>query len=238
MKEQVYTLEDSVARSLPSERAAFIRRTYAHLAVALIAFIGLEYYLVNAPFAANLAMTMTGGFSWLIVLGLFMVVSHFANKLALSGGSQQSQYLGLGLFVIAEAIVFLPLLFVASQYGGPGLIPSAGLMTLVLVGAITATVFITRKDFSFIGSILSVGGIVALGFIVCSMLFGFSLGLVFASVMVVFAAGSVLYSTSNVLHQYRTDQHVAAALSLFASVALLFFYILQVLMSLAGGSDD
>ena len=42
------------------------------------------------------------------------------------------------------------------------------------------------------GSILSVGGIVALGFIVCSMLFGFSLGLVFASVMVVFAAGSVL----------------------------------------------
>ena len=196
---------------LPSERAAFIRRTYAHLAVALIAFIGLEYYLVNAPFAANLAMTMTGGFSWLIVLGLFMVVSHFANKLALSGGSQQSQYLGLGLFVIAEAIVFLPLLFVASQYGGPGLIPSAGLMTLVLVGAITATVFITRKDFSFMGSILSVGGIVALGFIVCSMLFGFFLGLVFASVMVVFAAGSVLYSTSNVLHQYRTDQHVAAA---------------------------
>ena len=238
MKEQVYTLEDSAARSLPSERAAFIRRTYAHLAVALIAFIGLEYYLVNAPFAANLAMTMTGGFSWLIVLGLFMVVSHFANKLALSGGSQQSQYLGLGLFVIAEAIVFLPLLFLASQYGGPGLIPSAGLMTLVLVGAITATVFITRKDFSFMGSILSVGGIVALGFIVCSMLFGFSLGLVFASVMVVFAAGSVLYSTSNVLHQYRTDQHVAAALSLFASVALLFFYILQVLMSLAGGSDD
>ena len=151
MKEQVYTLEDSAARSLPSERAAFIRRTYAHLAVALIAFIGLEYYLVNAPFAANLAMTMTGGFSWLIVLGLFMVVSHFANKLALSGGSQQSQYLGLGLFVIAEAIVFLPLLFVASQYGGPGLIPSAGLMTLVLVGAITATVFITRKDFSFMG---------------------------------------------------------------------------------------
>ena len=78
--------KDSAARSLPSERAAFIRRTYAHLAVALIAFIGLEYYLVNAPFAANLAMTMTGGFSWLIVLGLFMVVSHFANKLALSGG--------------------------------------------------------------------------------------------------------------------------------------------------------
>jgi FtsH-binding integral membrane protein len=88
------------------------------------------------------------------------------------------------------------------------------------------------------GSILLIGGFVAIGFIVCSMIFGFSLGLVFALVMVLFAAGSVLYTTSNILHQYRTDQHVAAALSLFASVALLFFYILQVLMSLGSGGDD
>jgi FtsH-binding integral membrane protein len=82
------------------------------------------------------------------------------------------------------------------------------------------------------GSMLSMGGFVALGFIACSMIFGFSLGLIFS------AGGSVLYSTSNVLHQYRTDQHVAASLSLFASVALLFFYILQFMMSFAGGGDD
>ena len=147
------------------------------------------------------------------------------------------QYLGLGLFVIAEAIIFLPLLFIASNYGGASLIPTAGLMTLLLVAGITATVFITRKDFSFMGGILNIGGFVALGFIVCSMIFGFSLGLVFSTVMVLFAAGSVLYSTSNILHQYRPDQHVAAALSLFASVALLFFYIVQVLMNMFGGDD-
>ena len=238
MKEQTFSLSDSAANCLPAERAAFIRRTYSHLAVALLLFTGLEYYLVNAPFAAQLALSMTGGMSWLLVLGLFMGVSYIANKLALSGGSEQMQYLGLGLFVIAEAIVFLPLLFIATQFGGSGLIPTAGLMTLLLVGGITATVFITKKDFSFMGGILSVGGFVALGFIVCSMIFGFSLGLVFSAVMILFAGGSVLYSTSNILHQYRTDQHVAASLSLFASVALLFFYILQFLMSFAGGGDD
>ena len=237
MKEQVYDLQ-SVARSSASERASFIRRTYAHLAVAILGFIAIEYYLVNSPFAAKLAASMTGGMSWLIVLGLFMGVSYIANKLAVSQTSQQMQYLGLALFVVAEAIVFLPLLYIATFYAGEGIIGTAGLMTLLLVGGITATVFITKKDFSFMGSILSIGGFVALGFIICSMVFGFSLGLIFSSVMVVFAAGSVLYSTSNVMHQYRTDQHVAAALSLFASVALLFFYILQVLMSLAGGSDD
>jgi FtsH-binding integral membrane protein len=232
MKEQVYDLQ-SVANSPASERAAFIRRTYAHLAVALLGFIAVEYYLVHSSFAASLVSSMLGGMSWLIVLGLFMGVSYLANKLAASQTSQQMQYLGLGLFVVAEAIVFLPLLYIATFYAGEGLIATAGLMTLLLVGGITATVFITKKDFSFMGSVLSMGGFVALGFILCSMIFGFSLGLVFSSVMVLFAGGSVLYSTSNILHRYNTDQHVAASLSLFASVALLFFYILQVLMSLS-----
>lgn len=232
MKEQVYDLQ-SVANSPASERAAFIRRTYAHLAVALLGFIAVEYYLVHSSFAASLVSSMLGGMSWLIVLGLFMGVSYLANKLAASQTSQQMQYIGLGLFVVAEAIVFLPLLYIATFYAGEGLIATAGLMTLLLVGGITATVFITKKDFSFMGSVLSMGGFVALGFILCSMIFGFSLGLVFSSVMVLFAGGSVLYSTSNILHRYNTDQHVAASLSLFASVALLFFYILQVLMSLS-----
>ena len=179
MREKTFSLSDSVANSLPAERAAFIRRTYSHLAVAILAFTALEYYLVNAPFAAKLASSMTGGMSWLIVLGLFMGVSYVANKLAISGGSEQMQYLGLGLFIITEAIVFLPLLFIATHFGGEGLIPTAGLMTLLLVGGITATVFITKKDFSFMGGVLSIGGFVALGFIVCSMIFGFSLGLIY-----------------------------------------------------------
>jgi len=163
---------------------------------------------------------------------------YIADKLAKSETSEQMQYLGLGLIVVAEAIIFLPLLFVATMFGGSGLIPTAGLMTLLLVLGITATVFITRKDFSFLKGILSIGGFVALGFILCSMIFGFSLGLVFACVMVLFAAGSVLFTTSNILHHYSPNQHVAASLALFSSVALMFFYILQVLMSLSSGGDD
>jgi hypothetical protein len=60
--------------------------------VAILGFIGLEYYLVHSPFAAKLASSMTGGMSWLVVLGLFMGVSFIANKLALSKSSQQMQY--------------------------------------------------------------------------------------------------------------------------------------------------
>jgi len=89
----------------------------------------------------------------------------------------------------------------------------------------------TRIDFSFLGGALIVGSFVALGTIVASILFGFNLGTFFAGIMVLFAGAAILYSTSNVFLRYRTDQYVAASLSLFASIALLFWYILRILLS-------
>ena len=77
-----------------------------------------------------------------------------------------------------------------------------------------------------------IAGFVGLGAIVCGLLFGFSLGLFFSLGMVGLAGGYILYYTSQIMFHYRTDQHVAASLSLFASVALLFYYVLRILMSL------
>jgi len=105
-------------------------------------------------------------------------------------------------------------------------------LTLVLFGGLTAIVLTTKSDFSFLGPILAIAGMVALGFIVCSIFIGFNLGTLFSGAMIVFAGGAILYDTSNILHHYRTDQHVAASLSLFASVALLFWYILRFIMSM------
>jgi len=80
-------------------------------------------------------------------------------------------------------------------------------------------------------SILVIGAFAALGLIISSSLFGFTLGNLFAFAMVAFAGTAILYDTSNVLHRYNTNQHVAAALSLFASIALLFWYILRIFTS-------
>jgi FtsH-binding integral membrane protein len=143
------------------------------------------------------------------------------------------QYFGLGLYVVAEAIFFVPLLYIAVIKSTP-----AAVITGLLFLGLTVTAFTTRADFSFLGVILKVVGCVALGVIVCSLIFGFTLGLIFSSIMVAFACGAILYSTSRIIHQYNTDQHVAASLSLFASVALLFWYVLRILMSLSSGGDD
>ncbi len=221
-----------VADALPEERASFIRKTYMHLAGAVLLFVLMEAYLVTSGAGLWIAETMLGGnFSWFIVLAAFMGVSVLAQWWANSQTSKGLQYMGLLLYTVAEAIIFLPLLFLAAARTNSGAIfAQAGIMTLGLFAGLTAVVFLTRKDFSFLAPVLTIGFFLSLGFIATSMLFGFSLGNLFALLMVAFAAGAILYNTSNILHQYRTDQHVAASLTLFASVALLFWYILQIFM--------
>jgi FtsH-binding integral membrane protein len=219
-----------VAAAQPAERATFIRKTYFHLIGAIAAFIGVEYYFLHAEWARNLAISMVNT-SWLLVLGLFMVASWVANKWALSDASRGKQYLGLGLFIFAEAFIFLPLLLIAITQGQGDAIPKAVIVTGFLFLGLTATAFLTKMDFSFLRGFLTIGGFVALGVIVSGVIFGFSLGTWFSAAMVLFAGASVLYTTSQMIHQYRTDQYVAASLSLFAGIALMFWYVLRLFMS-------
>ncbi|MCS7015142.1 MAG: Bax inhibitor-1 family protein [Gemmatales bacterium] len=224
------------AYALPAERAAFIRRTYAHLAGALLAFIAIEWFLLVplADFSVQLVALMlvgAGKYSWLIVLGLFLLVGWLAERWALSDASPGLQYLGLAVYTVAEAVIVLPLLFVVTHIvDQPQLIGQAGILSLAVFGGLTACVFTTRKDFSFLGPIVWVAGWLAFGLIVAAILFGFNLGLWFALAMVGLASAAIIYQTSNILHHYRTEQHVAAALGLFASVVTLFYYILIALL--------
>ncbi|MGE0760099.1 MAG: Bax inhibitor-1 family protein [Pirellulaceae bacterium] len=212
------------------ERTVFIRRTYSHLAGAIAAFALIEAAVFNLVPAETLARSigfLVSGWNWLFVLGAFAVVSWIANSWAVSTTSLSKQYVGLALYVVAEALIFVPLLFVSSRLGDH-VIPAAGVMTGVIFAGLTGMTFATRADFSWLGRWLCLATLGALGFIVCAMLFGFNLGTLFAAVMIVVASGYILYDTSNVIHHYRTDQYVAASLALFASVALLFWYVLRI----------
>lgn len=226
----------AVVSELPGEaKAAFIRRTYGHLAIAIAAFALLESQLLKLGLGEQaMALLSTSRWSWLLVLGAFMLVGTVADKWARSNYSRELQYAGLGLYIVAQAIIFLPLIYMAMRYA-PDVLPNAALITGSLVAGLTLVVFTTRKDFSFMGPALAIGGVVAFGIIIASIAFGFSIGVFFSGAMIIFAAGCVLYTTSNILHVYREDQHVAASLSLFASVALMFWYVVQFLMSF--GSD-
>lgn len=224
----------TVAQARPSERAQFIQKTYLHLAGAVGAFIVLEFLLFQLGIAEALTKFITASrFSWLLILGAFALLGWLSRGLAAKADSVQTQYMGLGLYVLAQALIFAPLLYIAAYFSDPSVLPTAAILTLLLFAGLTAIAFITRKDFTFLSSILTIGGFIALGLIICSAIFGFTLGLVFSVVMVVFASAAILYDTSNIIHHYSPHQYVAASLELFASVALLFWYVLRIVMALS-----
>jgi FtsH-binding integral membrane protein len=221
-----------VAEAPANVRTDFIRKTYGHLFAAILAFVGIEYLFFTNGIADSIMSSMVGGRgSMLFVLLLFMGAAYAAQWFAQPTQSTGMQYFGLGLYVLAEAVVFVPILYIATRYSDASVIPTAGLYTAIVFGGLTGVVFVSGKDFSFLRGALSVAGLVAMGMIVCSLIFGFTLGTLFSAAMIAFAAGYIVYDTSNILHRYPTGSHVGAALQLFASVALLFFYILRVLMA-------
>jgi len=211
-----------------NERASFITKTYVHLFGAIIAFTLLEVFIFQSGLAEPIARALTG-VSWLLVLGGFVVVSWLATRVSLTASSLGAQYAALAGFVVAEAIIFVPLLFIAED-SAPGVIGSAAGFTLTGFGVLTGIVFYSRKDFSFLRTTLMWGGAAALAAIAGAVLFNFQLGTWFSLAMVALAGAAILYDTSNVLHHYPEDRYVGAALQLFASVALMFWYVLRLLM--------
>jgi uncharacterized protein len=212
-----------------NSRGRFVARAYNHLFGAILAFVLLEVVLFKTGIAESIASVLLSG-SWLLVLGGFVVVSWMARYVAHRSASLTAQYAALAGYVVAQAIIFVPLLYVAEKYA-PGAIGSAALVTFLGFVGLSLVAFFTRKDFSFLRGILCWGGIVALVLIVAGVIFGFELGTFFSVAMVGLAGAAILYDTSNILYHYPESRYVAAALELFASVALMLWYVLRLFMS-------
>jgi FtsH-binding integral membrane protein len=226
---------DSVANAPESARVAFIRKTYLHVAGATVAFVLLEAVLLNSPVKQLIMQQMKafGGVAWIALMLLFMGTGFISRILARSR-NPVNQYLGLGLYVVVEAIFFLPILtqVTSGRFGDQNIPLQAGIITLAVFGGLTAAVFMSKKDFSFLATGLRVFGFASLGLIVAAVCFGgISLGLWFSFLMVALVCGYILYDTSNVIHHYGVNDHVGAALELFADVAMLFYYIVRILQN-------
>lgn len=220
----------SPASESAEERGRFILRVYGHLLGAIAAFVGIEVWLFQSGLAEKIAGALLG-VNWMLVLGGFMVSGWLARGLAARAGGLGMQYAGLALYVVAQSVIFVPMLYIANHYAGGGVIGSAALLTVLGFVGLTLIVFQTRKDFSFLGGMLRWGGIVALVAIAGGVFFGWELGTWFSVAMVALAGGAILYDTSKIAIYWPSDRYVGAALELFASVALFFWYILRLLMA-------
>ena len=211
-------------------RSDFIWKCYAHVVGAILAFAGIESYLFSSGIAERIAVPMLN--SWMMVMIAFIAVSWGATHLAHRLESVASQYAAFAVFVVAQSLIFAPMLWMAMAMDPSGsMIQSAAGVTVFGCAALIATVMITRKDFSFLRGVLVWGFFIVLGLIAASLMFGWNLGTWFSVGMIGFAGIAVLYDTSNIMHHYPQDKYVAASMALFASIAMMFWYILRLFMS-------
>ena len=229
--QHVYHQNQLVAEATSAERATFYKHTYGHVAGGVLVFVLIESLLLKSDALVNFMLSLTQGYLWLILLAGFMGVTWVAQQMAYGSVSKSQQYLGYLLYIIAEAFIFIPLLAVALNYGGTFVIKQAAVVTGGLFIGLSAIVFLTKADFSILRGALTIGFFLALGLIIAGMLFGFDLGLWFSVGMCALAGGAILYNTHQLKYEFGTQQYVAAALSLFASLMLLFWYILRIFMS-------
>lgn len=217
-----------VGESTDLEKASFYKKTYLHVAFAILAFIGVETFLLNTVPAEFIYMMFAQKYAWLLIIGVFWLASILASKWSLSQ-SKSTQYFGLGFYVVLEAVIFLPLIYIAVLQSGGQVIFQAATLTIAMFAGISAVAFTSKRDFSFLRNIIVIGGFLSLGLIVGGIAFGFNLGLWFSVGMVILVSATILYQTSKLKDSYTTDQYVGASLQLFASIMMLFWYILSIL---------
>lgn len=231
MENQLSPYQVKAAHASEVDRASFYKKTYGHVAAGVLLFIIVESYLLKSEAIVNFMLNLMQGYLWISLIVGFMAITWVSQKMTYNTTSKPMQYLGFALYVIAEAFIFVPLLFIALAYGGEHVIEQAAILTGGLFVGLSVLVFVSKADFSVLRGILSIGFFMALGLIVAGMLFGFDLGLWFSVGMCALAAGSILYNTHQLKNDFSTEQYVPAALSLFASLMLLFWYILRIFLS-------
>lgn len=216
-----------------ASRQGFIRKVYGHLFGSIVAFIGVIYLMFNTELG-NLFIVKILELNWGLILGAFVLLGWLARMFASGSNSLPMQYLGLAITVIIQGIITSPLILVALSQGnevGSNILLQATIVTLVGFGILTMIVFMSKKDFSFLRTLLVWVGVMAFIAIIAALIFNITLGLGFSIAMVAFAGASILYDTSNIRRHYPEDQYVGAAVDLFASVALMFWYVLRIFMS-------
>lgn len=230
--ENTFENKTLLIESTDAVRVAFYKKTYAHVAGGVLLFVLFEYLLLQSDAIVNFMLSMLEGWRWLVMLGGFMLATNYAESTIMKTSDKNVQYMAFALYVFAQSIIFVPLLYLAIYYTeSADLVQQAAIVTLALFVGISAIVFITKKDFSFLKAGLTIGFFIAMGLIVAGALFGFNLGLWFSVGMCLLAGGSILYQTSNLVNKYGTEDYIPASLGLFASLMLLFWYVLSIFMS-------
>lgn len=201
-----------------------LRNTYALLALTL----GFSAVTAGVSMALNLPhpgllLTLAGYF------GLLYLTTRFRNS-------------GLGLFMVFGLTGFMgytlgPILnaYLGLPNGGQ-IVMTAFAGTGIIFLALSGYALISRRDFSFMGSFLMIGILVAFLAGLGAVFFGLpGLALAVSAMFVLLMSGLILYETSNIIHGGETN-YIMATVTLYVAIYNLFTSLLHLLGAL--GSQE
>jgi modulator of FtsH protease len=238
------------AEPLGAQRVAYLRKVYGLLAGSAFTAIaaGMVTMSIGTPEPATL---MSTGEAVMVSPFMAMMINNpglrYASFALLFGATFVASWVSkvkvlnvIALFGVAGLMGFelAPMAFFAQMMAGLGHTMSGNPVrdAFLMVGAvfigITAYIFITRKDFSYLRASLSMG--VGVVFCACLLTFVFQsevFSLAVASVGALLSMGMLLYVTSYIFRNSEMDDPVGDALALLVQLRNLFMFLLRIFMS-------
>jgi len=230
-------------RGIPAELTVFVQKTYGLLSFSLalaaascwmmlkwmpiVEVVQRDHSIVSRP---DLAPWMFWG---LVIAEFgFLFLSMFARSGTRSGEASPLGLVALGGFVLASGALLGPIVGTYVGLGMASTVAAAAVVTAVTFTALTAVVFLTGKNFSFLGGMLFVGLIALVVAMLVNRFFLHSAGFdwwMSAGGAVLFC-GFILYDTSNVVRVYGPGNMVVpAVISLYLDILNLFLLLLHLL---------
>lgn len=216
------------------ERATFLKKVYSLLLVGIVLFAGTLWACAEVQPVQDACKALwnmiagAGRWGWLVYMGIFFGAQFLVHAFAEKKPINLVLYLAWSVLM---AFLIAPLVLVVGMTN-PVVLTQASLLTAIIFVGLTAVVFFTGKDFSFLRGILGVSMFALIGVAIAGAIFGFTVGLWFSVAAVVLFAGYIVYDTSNILHHYTTNMAVTGAIVLFTDIVLLFKHLLIILSSL------
>lgn len=223
---ELMSTANSISTAAPSELSTnkVLRNTYMLLAMTLLfsAITAGMSMAFNLPHP-GLLITLVGYFGL-----LFATMKTRDSSMGLVFVFALTGFMGYTLGPIINSYLGLA--------NGGQIVTSAFLGTAASFLGLSGYALTTRKDFSFMGSFLFVGIIVAflagLGAIFFEMP---ALSLAVSAMFVMLMAGLILYETSNIIHGGETN-YIMATVGLYVSIYNMFTSLLH-LIGFMGGEE-
>ncbi|KAF6209752.1 hypothetical protein GE061_015501 [Apolygus lucorum] len=202
-------------------RLGFLRKVYSLLFVQLLLTTIIGFTLISVGPAKLFVQENT----WMITLGF---ISNIVILIALHIKRKETpiNFILLAIFTVVEAYTIGVIVSFYDQY----VVLQAFLLTVLVLGGLTAYTFQTKRDFSNLGIvlfsaliILIVGGLIQL--FVRSTTFEFALSIFGAFIFALF----IVYDTQNLMLRVSPEEYILATIELYLDIINLFLYILRAL---------